>query len=269
MKRFKLNLSTNATFNTVTGLTNKTFNPDNIVSGRGATEDQLKVVGDNVQTINDYLDEFGCSDCNEQYAGVRATLDALQAAQEECCENRVTPENLSGLIDNVQQRLDELQAAQEECCDRAVSQENLDALIQDLRDKLNELEARIEECCCTCFDGGGGGGNNCDGSEITVTMSWDPNPIANGGQINATSSGSAPITFYYFLVKSSADVWIPMGTIEYIGKQYSVNGTTGHVTVSSTGGFGHYSGVAIGARDSNGCEGIGVFQGTSFDPVGG
>lgn len=238
MKRFKLNLTVNPTFSTVTGLTNKTFNPDNIVSGRGATEDQLKVVGDNVQAINDYLDEFGCSDCDEQYAGVRATLDALQAAQEECCDNRAT-------------------------------QENIDALIADLRDKLYALEARIEECCCTCFDGGGGGGNNCDGSEITVTMSWDPNPIANGGQINATSSGSAPITFYYFLVKSSADVWIPMGTIEYIGKQYSVNGTTGHVTVSSTGGFGHYSGVAIGARDSNGCEGIGVFQGTSFDPVGG
>ena len=238
MKRFELNLSTNPTFSTVTGLINKTFNPDNIVSGRGATEDQLKVVGDNVQTINDYLDEFGCSDCDEQYAGVRATLDSLQAAQEECCDNRAT-------------------------------QENIDALIADLRDKLNELEARIEECCCTCFDGGGGGGNNCDGSEITVTMSWDSNPIANGGQINATSSGSAPITFYYFLVKSSADVWIPMGTIDYIGKQYSVNGTTGHVTVSSTGGFGHYSGVAIGARDSNGCEGIGVFQGTSFDPVGG
>ena len=238
MKRFKLNLSTNPTFSTVTGLTNKTFNPDNIVSGRGATEDQLKVVGDNVQAINDYLDEFGCSDCDEQYAGVRATLDALQAAQEECCDNRAT-------------------------------QENIDALIADLRDKLDALEARIEECCCTCFDGGGGGGNNCDGSEITITMGWDSNPIANGGQINATSSGSAPITFYYFLAKSSADVWIPMGTIEYIGKQYSVNGTTGHVTVSSTGGFGHYSGVAIGARDSNGCEGIGVFQGTSFDPVGG
>lgn len=238
MKRFELNLAANPAFNTVTGLTNTTFDPNDIVSGRGATEDQLKVVGDNVQAINDYLDEFGCSDCDEQYAGVRATLDALQAAQEECCDNRAT-------------------------------QENIDALIADLRDKLNELEARIEECCCTCFDGGGGGGNNCDGSEITVTMSWDSNPIANGGQINATSSGSAPITFYYFLVKSSADVWIPMGTIEYIGKQYSVNGTTGHVTVSSTGGFGHYSGVAIGARDSNGCEGIGVFQGTSFDPVGG
>ena len=39
----------------VTGLTNKTWNPNNITSGRAATEDQLKAVDDQVQTNKDNI----------------------------------------------------------------------------------------------------------------------------------------------------------------------------------------------------------------------
>lgn len=42
MKRFKLSLSDNPTFNNVLDLTNTTFNPDNIVEGRMATEAQIQ-----------------------------------------------------------------------------------------------------------------------------------------------------------------------------------------------------------------------------------
>ena len=39
----------------VTGLTNKTWDPNNITSGRAATEDQLKVVDDQVQANKDNI----------------------------------------------------------------------------------------------------------------------------------------------------------------------------------------------------------------------
>ena len=41
MKRYKLSLSSNPSFNTVTGLTNTTFDPVNYVENRMATEQQI------------------------------------------------------------------------------------------------------------------------------------------------------------------------------------------------------------------------------------
>ena len=228
MKRFNSDIKENPSFNTVNGLSNKTFDPENIVSGRGATEDQLKVVGDVVKDLDDYITEFGCSDCDQKYQSIRQELDDLQAAQEECCQNRVT-------------------------------QENLDALIRELTNRLDDLQAQIDECCSKqCFDGGGAS-TDCNGSTVTVTMSWDSNPIANGGQMTASSSGGANIVFYYFLIKSAAGVYVPVGTIGFAGQGYSVNGSTGKLSFDPGGGHGSVSGIAIGARDANGCEGIGMF----------
>ncbi|WP_228157540.1 YadA-like family protein [Acinetobacter sp. AM] len=42
----------NGSTGTIGGLTNKTFDPDNYVSGQAATEDQLKAVSDSIQTAN-------------------------------------------------------------------------------------------------------------------------------------------------------------------------------------------------------------------------
>ena len=39
----------------VTGLTNKTWDPNNITSGRAATEDQLKAVDDQVKANKDNI----------------------------------------------------------------------------------------------------------------------------------------------------------------------------------------------------------------------
>ena len=259
MKRFNSDIKDDPSFNTVNGLSNKTFDPENIVSGRGATEDQLKVVGDVVKDLDDYITEFGCSDCDQKYQSIRQELDDLQAAQEECCQNRVTQENLDALIRELTNRLDDLQTAQEECCQNRVTQENLDAIVQNLQSILDDLQAQIDECCSKqCFDGGGAS-TDCDGSTVTVTMSWDSNPIANGGQMTASSSGGANIVFYYFLIKSAAGVYVPVGTIGFAGQGYSVNGSTGKLSFDPGGGHGSVSGIAIGARDANGCEGIGMF----------
>lgn len=45
-------VTVNGATGTIGGLTNKTFNPNNFVSGQAATEDQLKVVSDRIQTAN-------------------------------------------------------------------------------------------------------------------------------------------------------------------------------------------------------------------------
>ena len=51
-------ITINGTAGTITGLTNKTFDPNNIVTGQAATEDQLKTVAD---TANSALQEFTTS----------------------------------------------------------------------------------------------------------------------------------------------------------------------------------------------------------------
>ncbi|QLD63830.1 YadA-like family protein [Acinetobacter sp. MYb10] len=45
-------VTVNGATGTIGGLTNKTFNPNNFVSGQAATEDQLKAVSDRIQTAN-------------------------------------------------------------------------------------------------------------------------------------------------------------------------------------------------------------------------
>ncbi|MCU4494789.1 YadA-like family protein [Acinetobacter guillouiae] len=45
-------VTVNGSTGTIGGLTNKTFNPNNFVSGQAATEDQLKAVSDRIQTAN-------------------------------------------------------------------------------------------------------------------------------------------------------------------------------------------------------------------------
>ena len=57
MKRFKLAISENPSFNTVLNLTNTTFDPNNVVEGRMATEDQVQQLSQDIADLekrNDY-----------------------------------------------------------------------------------------------------------------------------------------------------------------------------------------------------------------------
>lgn len=58
--RYEIDFSDDPVFNTVSGLTNITFDINNIVSGRGATEDQLAYVYGLIKALQDWLDENGC-----------------------------------------------------------------------------------------------------------------------------------------------------------------------------------------------------------------
>lgn len=241
MKTFNTDITYNPVFNTVNGLSNKTFDPENIVSGRGATEDQLKTVGDVIVELKAYIDEYGCQD--DPYQGIRDFLDRLQTQQTECCQNRVTPENLEGLI-------------------------------SELRDKIQELEAQIEECCSKGIPGeeSVSPSTNCDGTaNITVTMGWNPeqpNPGGSGriitGQMSGTSTGGS-IVGYYFVVEYGNGMYVKATSVLNMSKMYTVNSTTGEMTVQLKSLSGS-SGVAIYccAVDENGCEGLGQFVRAEF-----
>lgn len=47
---FKLSLTKNPVFESITGLLNKTFDKDNFISGRAATEDQLAALAGSIET---------------------------------------------------------------------------------------------------------------------------------------------------------------------------------------------------------------------------
>lgn len=262
MKRFNSDIKENPSFNTVNGLSNKTFDPENIVSGRGATEDQLKVVGDVVQDLNDYIDEFGCSDCDEKYRSITDTLDTLEAQQEECCQNRVTQENLDAIIGDMNDRLDYLQTVQEECCQNRVTPENFNAIIADINDRLDDLEAQIEECCNKSFDPSQYG--ECDGNTITVSFGWNgSNPMQDGGQATAVSADpNRQIAGYFLLVHAGNGIYTK--TSSYGG--WSVSGT-GAVTCAQ-GGHGGWMIYGIGATDTQGCEGFIAVHFPDSDLVG-
>lgn len=61
MKRFKLALSDNPVFETITGLTNTTFDSNNIVGGRMATEAQIKALWEDINVLEQRVD-YCCRD---------------------------------------------------------------------------------------------------------------------------------------------------------------------------------------------------------------
>lgn len=112
--RYEIDFSSNPTFNTVIGLTNTTFDIENIVSGRGATEDQLAYVYGLIKALQDWLDENGCSD--DPYIQIRQKVDELEAAINECCGN-----DQSVILNVLRQRIDDLEARIDEGCNNDYS----------------------------------------------------------------------------------------------------------------------------------------------------
>lgn len=244
MKRFNSDIKENPSFNTVNGLSNKTFDPENIVSGRGATEDQLKVVGDVVKDLNDYIDESGCSDCNEKYQSLEQTLTNLEMQQEECCQNRVT-------------------------------QENLDALLQALSSRLDDLENQIEICCNK--NDPGGGTLTCDGNTITVSYSWNgADPLSDGGQAIAVSADPSRniVAFFFLVYDAKTGMYYKRTNARGFsnlagGWEWTIN-SSGEMTASYISETTGYLAHAIVAVDENGCEGMVLISLPTGDaPVGG
>lgn len=235
MKQFDVRDTLNPVYNTVTGLTNTTFDSTNIVPDRGATEGQLKSVDDILQALKDWLDENGCSD--DPYIAIRQRLDQLQARQEECCNN---PQ---------------------------------DSIVQTLRTRLDQLQARIEECCEDPGGGGSGGEgylpsqcvNNptCDGGAVVVSveLTTDPSqPVGKkrgSGTATGGSTTGANIIGYAFLVETAQPgVYRKSATAKGGAGNYAWSiGGNGRLTMYRYGYTVVPFSNTIVAIDSNGCEG--------------
>lgn len=112
---YSIEFSKNPNFQTVLGLTNRTFDPDNvpIVSGRGATEDQLGVVNSKIAALQSYVDEHSCDDPFELF---RERLDELAARQEACCAVQQDEGQYRGILDEIHSFLETLETQIESCC---------------------------------------------------------------------------------------------------------------------------------------------------------
>lgn len=215
MKRFKLTLSDNPVFQTVTGLTNTTFDGTNVVESRGATEGQLLAVYNTYQEIKTFLDENGCND--DTYAYLRQKVNELETRIEQCCT-----------VDHGEQDVSAIVA------------------------RIDELEARIGECCNkTCFDQETGSSSQCDGNVITVSFGWNgSNPYLDGGKATAVSSMSDhSIVGYHFLYNFGSGFY----KVSTLGK-WSIDGS-GNVVHSGSGvsGIPYYTYIVV--TDDHGCEG--------------
>lgn len=219
MKRFKLTLSDNPVFQTVTGLTNTTFDGTNVVESRGATEGQLLAVYNTYQEIKTFLDENGCND--DTYAYLRQKVNELETRIEQCCT-----------VDHGEQDVSAIVA------------------------RIDELEARIEECCNKSCIGGNTGSLTCDGNTITVSVLFNgPNPLVDGGKATAVSSMSDHnIVGYYFLVRNvQTGLYYKSATGKSSGDFGWSIGADGTMQASANT-YAPYSNIIV-AVDDHGCEG--------------
>ena len=236
-----ITLPDNPIFNSVNGLRNRTFDANNIVSGRGATEDQLKPIADQVNEMQAFLDENGCQNAPD---------DLYRALSE---------------------RLDDLETLQEQCCAGKVSQENLDGVIQGLSDRLDVMEAMIEDCCSKdCFGGGETTGAPGDNS-ITVTFEWNgDNPFSDGGKATATcSNGERSIVGYWFLVRDGNTGIYFRASSAYGGDFTWRIDQAGNVTSSSGGGQVPYAVAIVAVDDANNEGSVSVNLPIEINVVGG
>lgn len=149
--RYKLRIDENPQFQTVGSLTNRTWDPDNIVSGRGATEDQLQAVDGKIVELSESIPtctddpfthlegrvsqiEQAFADCSDDvYVQIRDRVDRIQQGFEDCSDDPWT---------TVKTRLDQLEQQQINCCN--IPQ---DEAIAVMKAKINECIAALQACC--------------------------------------------------------------------------------------------------------------------------
>lgn len=149
--KYKLKIDQNPNFQTVRSLTNRTWDPENIVSGRGATEDQLQVVDGKITELSETIPvcsddpfthieqrvriiEEAFADCSDDpFLHLRDRVDRIDEAFEDCSDDPWM---------TVRGRLDQLEAQQTNCCNF-----DQDAAIVVMKAKINECIAALQNCC--------------------------------------------------------------------------------------------------------------------------
>lgn len=216
MKEFKFAVSNNPVFNTVTDLSNTTFDPSNVVNNRGASEGQVKYVYDLIKALQDWLDEHGCS--SDPYAIIRQKVDELEEAIGICCAN---PQ---------------------------------DTLIQTLTDRLNALEQSIEDCCnqseviSTCD------GNTITVS--FSWNSTDPVTDGGQTIAVSTDTSRNISAYYFLLYDVENGLYRRITTAFGGDVHWSIDKNTGAVSALPTPISPKYNVIGIVAVDTQGCEGM-------------
>lgn len=214
-----VNMPDNPVFETVTGLTNTTFDPESSVPNRGATEGQLAAI-------------------HAHLAEVHAQIDEIEGAE-------------NGVLLAIWDRLETLTTQIEECC----TVDHGEGALDNLWAKIQELTTQIEECCNRNVFGGGEATGTPGDNEITVTFEWNgANQVTAGGKATATCSNSErSIAGYYFLVRDvNAGIYYRSSTANGGAFVWRID-SSGNVTASS-GSQAPFS-FAIVAVDDQGNEG--------------
>lgn len=150
---YEIELSKNPNFQTVNSLTNRTWDPENvpIVSGRGATEDQLQVVDGKILELTQIIPN--CTD--DPFTHLQGKVQQMEEAFENCTDDPFL--QLRGRVDRIDDafedcsddpwsivntRLDQLEAQQVNCCQ--IPQDEAIAL---MKAKINECIAALQTCC--------------------------------------------------------------------------------------------------------------------------
>lgn len=214
------------------------FDGESIVSGRGATEDQLKIVW------NKYME--------------------LKSVVEEHAENTLQ----NSVIQHLDDRLDTLETMLENGCD-SYTQTEMETL-QDLTDRIDAIEIKINACCDLGVIASGGdlSGGTDNGADISIGITWDDtNPLLiTEGQMTATSSGGEQIVEYWFLVQKADGIFVKMKIAAFAGRILTLNPDTGAIAVEPPPAGTTIPATAklfAGATDGAGCEGIATFLATS------
>lgn len=218
-KEYELDFTANPQFQTVTGLTNTTIDPLNIVNHRGASEGQVKTIYNMLNAQQEWLEQnAGGSD--EVYGVMRNRLDAVVGMIEDCGGG-----------------------------------EQGDAVLNAIWTKLEALETQIQACMQRpCF---GSGTDGADGNAVTVSFAWNgANPIADGGTATATSAMTDHnITGFYFLCRDDTSGLYYRSEIANGGNYvWTIDTATGAVTAAE-GTAERYAHVIV-AADDHGNEGM-------------
>lgn len=223
MSDVKLGLPDEPEFRSVSGLENLTFDGENIVSGRGATEDQLKVLWD-------------------KYLAVKAEVEALENNPQDA------------IVQEINERMDTLETLIEQGCESFSPSES--QVFQTLQDRVDALELQVEECCDRGVMASGGAAPVDGGAEVTVDITWAANPLENGGLATAQSSGGGEIVSYWFLAQKANGIFLKMKVVVYAGKLLSLDPETGQITVTESDAVPATAKLFLGATDDAGSEGI-------------
>lgn len=218
-QEYELDFTRNPVFQTVTGLTNTTFDPLGIVANRGASEGQLKEIYNMARALAEWFNNnSGASD--EMFAVMQNKLDEVVGLTQDCGDN-----------------------------------EQSNALLNAIWTKLEAVETQVQACAQQpCF---GSGTDGADGSVVTVSFSWNgADPIADGGTASATAAMTDHnITGFYFLCRDSTSGLYYRSEIANGGDYtWNINTTTGAVTATA-GTTARYAHVIV-AADDHGNEGM-------------